>query len=45
MRWGHILHLGIKEICGLARDPVLLGLIVYSFSVSIYLGATATPEP
>lgn len=44
MRWGHILHLGIKELRGLARDPVLLVLIVYSFSVSIYLGATATPE-
>ncbi|MBO6560369.1 MAG: ABC transporter permease [Nisaea sp.] len=31
-----ILRLGIKEIYSLARDPVLMGLIVYTFSVSIY---------
>ncbi|MEP3116246.1 ABC transporter permease [Nisaea sp.] len=31
-----ILRLGIKEIYSLARDPVLMGLIVYTFSVSVY---------
>lgn len=34
-----ILRLGIKEIYSLARDPVLMGLIVYSFSMSVYLVA------
>lgn len=31
-----ILRLGIKEIYSLARDPVLMGLIVYTFSFSVY---------
>ncbi|WP_193173656.1 ABC transporter permease [Nisaea nitritireducens] len=31
-----ILRLGIKEIYSLARDPVLMGLIIYTFSVSVY---------
>ncbi|WP_420403420.1 ABC transporter permease [Nisaea sp.] len=34
-----ILRLGIKEIYSLARDPVLMGLIVYTFSVSVYMVA------
>lgn len=32
----HIFHLGIKELISLFRDPVLLFLIVYSFTFSIY---------
>jgi ABC-2 type transport system permease protein len=32
----HILHLGVKELISLARDPVLLFLILYSFTFSIY---------
>jgi ABC-2 type transport system permease protein len=37
MRSGwHILQLGIKELISLARDPVLLFLILYSFTFSIY---------
>ncbi len=32
----HIFHLGIKELLSLARDPVLLILIVYSFTFSVY---------
>lgn len=31
-----ILRLGIKEIYSLARDPVLLGLIFYTFTISVY---------
>ena len=33
---GHIFHLGIKELLSLARDPVLLSLIVYRFTFSVY---------
>ena len=35
----HIFQLGIKELLSLARDPVLLFLIVYSFSFSVYTPA------
>ena len=44
MRWSHVWHLGIKEFYSLGRDPVLLVLIVYSFTVAIYAAATAMPE-
>ncbi|WP_444632947.1 ABC transporter permease [Cupriavidus oxalaticus] len=40
----HIYRLGIKELWSLLRDPTLLVLIVYVFTVSVYTGATATPE-
>ena len=40
----HIISLGVKEIIGLWRDPLLVFLIVYSFSVSIYLGAESEPD-
>jgi len=42
--FGNILHLGVKELRSLARDPMLLFLIVYSFTVAIYTAATAMPE-
>ena len=32
----HVFHLGVKELLSLARDPVLIFLIVYSFTFSIY---------
>jgi ABC-2 type transport system permease protein len=32
----HVFHLGVKELFSLARDPVLLILIVYSFTFSVY---------
>jgi len=44
MRGANILQLGVKELRGLARDPMLLILIVYSFTVSIYTASTAMPE-
>ncbi|MCC6967349.1 MAG: ABC transporter permease [Nitrospira sp.] len=44
MRLANMLQLGIKELRSLARDSRLLILIVYSFSVAIYIGATAMPE-
>ncbi len=44
MRWRNIGHLGIKELRSLLRDPMMLVLIVYSFSFAIYTAATAMPE-
>jgi ABC-2 type transport system permease protein len=35
----HIFHLGIKELLSLARDPVLLFLIAYCFTFSVYTPA------
>lgn len=44
MRGAHVIHLGIKELRSLARDPLLLVLITYAFSLAIYASATAVPE-
>ena len=44
MRLANIYNLGIKEVRSLARDPILLVLIVYSFTLAIYSEATALPE-
>ncbi len=44
MRAANILQLGIKELRGLGRDPMLLVLIVYSFTLSIYTASRAMPE-
>ncbi|MBR0827816.1 ABC transporter permease [Bradyrhizobium manausense] len=44
MRTGNIVELGIKELRGLFRDPMMLGLIVYAFTVSIYTASRAQPE-
>ena len=38
------IRLGIKELWSLVRDPMMLVLIVYTFTVSIYVAATAMPE-
>ena len=40
----NILRLGIKELRSLWRDPMMLVLIVYAFSVGIYVAASAMPE-
>ncbi|WP_027967510.1 ABC transporter permease [Halomonas halocynthiae] len=40
----NILQLGIKELRSLSRDPALVLLIIYAFSLSIYSSATAVPE-
>lgn len=40
----NITQLGFKELRSLLRDPVMLVLIVYAFSFSIYTAATAMPE-
>ncbi|MBN9668961.1 ABC transporter permease [Roseibium aggregatum] len=44
MRSSNILHLGIKEFRSLARDPIMLALILFAFTFAIYSGATAMPE-
>jgi ABC-2 type transport system permease protein len=44
MRLDNILHLGIKELRSLAGDPMLLFLIIYSFTASVYTVSKATPE-
>lgn len=44
MRLSNILALGVKELRGLLRDPMLIVLIVYAFSFSVYTAATALPE-
>ena len=43
-RLDNILHLGVKELWSLWRDPTMLFLIVWTFSVAIYTAGTATPE-
>lgn len=40
----NILHLGIKELRSLYRDPALLLLILYAFTLGIYASATGVPE-
>ncbi len=40
----NIYRLGVKELWSLIRDPMMLVLIAYTFSVSIYVAATAMPE-
>lgn len=44
MRAANILHLGAKELRSLIRDPILLVLIVYAFTLSIQTAAKAMPE-
>lgn len=45
MRLANVFDLGIKELRSVARDPVMLVLIVYAFTLAIYTAATAMPEP
>lgn len=40
----NIYRLGVKELWSLARDPVMLVLIVYTFTAMIYVSATAVPD-
>lgn len=44
MQLGNIYRLGIKELWSLARDPVMLLLVGFAFTVSVYTGAAAMPE-
>lgn len=40
----NVFRLGVKELWSLLRDPAMLVLIVYTFSLSIYVAATAMPD-
>ena len=40
----NIWNLGVKELWSLWREPVMLVLIVYLFTVALYTAATALPE-
>src|SRR5665811_792012 len=44
MRIANIFNLGIKELRSLGRDPIMLALIGFSFTASVYMAATAMPE-
>lgn len=44
MRVANILHLGVKELRSLARDPIMVVLIVYTFTAAIHTAAKAMPE-
>lgn len=44
MRARNVFDLGVKELASLARDPLLIGLILWAFTAAIYAAATAAPE-
>ncbi len=44
MRLGAILHLGIKELRSLARDPVMVALIFFTFTFGVYSASKSMPE-
>jgi ABC-2 type transport system permease protein len=43
-RLANTFRLGVKELWSLWRDPMMVALIVYVFTVSVYTAATAMPE-
>ena len=44
IRTNNVFRLGVKELWSLVRDPIMLVLIAYTFTLSIYVAATAMPE-
>ncbi|PQO47025.1 ABC transporter permease [Blastopirellula marina] len=44
MSLSNIFQLGVKELWSLLRDPMMLALIAFSFTLSVYSGSTAQPE-
>lgn len=40
----NIYRLGVKELWSLARDPMMLVLIIYTFTAAVYSAATAQPD-
>ena len=43
-RLANVRRLGVKELWSLWRDPMMLVLMIYTFTAAIYLAATAMPE-
>ncbi|MES2897239.1 MAG: ABC transporter permease [Pseudomonadota bacterium] len=44
MRVANVYRLGVKELLSVWRDPMMLLLIVYAFSLNTYIAATGIPE-
>ena len=44
MRVANIVHLGVKELRGVARDPIMLGLVAFAFTLVVYSAANALPD-
>jgi ABC-2 type transport system permease protein len=44
MRAKNVLHLGVKELWSLVRDPIMVVLIVFAFTAVIYSTATGLPD-
>jgi ABC-2 type transport system permease protein len=44
VRLANIFSLGVKELRSLLRDPILLVLIAYAFTVAVYTAAATIPE-
>ena len=44
IRSNNVFRLGVKELWSLVRDPIMLVLIVWTFTFAIYVAATAMPE-
>ncbi len=44
MRLANIWNLGIKELRSLAHDPVMIGLITWAFTLSVYAVGKSMPE-
>jgi ABC-2 type transport system permease protein len=44
MRVSNVLHLGVKELWSLVRDPIMLVMIAFAFSVVIYSTASGLPD-
>ncbi|ANE53726.1 ABC transporter permease [Methylomonas sp. DH-1] len=42
--WLNVFHLGVKELRSLGRDKVMTVLILFAFTVQVYLTATGLPE-
>lgn len=40
----NILHLGVKELRSLFRDPIMLVLIAFALTLNVYTAATSIPE-
>ncbi|MEM9093714.1 MAG: hypothetical protein AAGC62_01905, partial [Pseudomonadota bacterium] len=41
-RFRRIFWLGLKELASLRRDRVMLGLLIYAFTVAVFIEATGT---
>ena len=42
--WLNVFHLGVKELRSLGRDKVMMVLILFAFTIQVYLTATGLPE-